>query len=1062
MDPHSMSKILYVKIQAVTLHQLRPSDLGAVLTYGGVSTSILKYAAVTSTNNDSGDTQQSRFDYEEFRIVEATFAQQDTSQQGTFGYEAGSISYPIWQTVVVPDNFVIPTPPDLRVKLNSVNPATLTPTGDLTIDFTITNAGTTAASTTKVGIYVSDDAIITTSDLRIGWFDPSQFDGPLAGNSSRSTTATAPISSLEHPIPAGKRYIGVIVDFDNSVNEGSNEHNNASAGKLITSMVPTPDLKLALKNISSVGGVGAASAIAAAAATTAPVTVATDGTLRIEYELINAGDGNAGMQETKFYLSRDPVIDRSDMPLFWGDHHSPDARSSYVTSLDMPLLGFFPAGKYYVGGIIDNDGRITEVSESNNVSNSIELNIVGENEDPDAGSASVFTKYKVPVKIDLLSHASDPNPGDVLRFEVLNDEFNAPRHGTVTLNADKTITYTPDPNFVGTDVIHYQVFDNHGGQSNDVGTITVNVDWDDVVQDKGRLAANPYVWSFELPQGTDGSFTFKFEITKPTTLHSVIDGGQQFKALLAADLGNVAPTLGPGPDRVGRGDRGYAATSTAPQIIDDPLMPGKYEFTITRDAAFTGGELGFITLNLTPDEAGNRIEWATPIKPGAITKGMVNVIDNKDIYKFTLTQPSSVLVSLAVDGIPIRNDGVAPLHYEIMTRAGATDYYHVLESHIDAASRYVDTSYTAPVLDDVANTPLAAGDYYIIVYHPATITQPPQDTQDMKYSIWVNSWADNAANRMLTEDFGAEGPKSANIGDLTNKTYKNKDFLGLADVNDFYVFTVTERSTVKIELKQTSKTVSMDLDFSGLQGPNNAVQLTSAAEDAGGSRSIVATLDPGMYSLRAFTDTDFTSPAGTAKYGTPLTFANGGGAPYDLTISAASIAPGTLASGTTGNDNFLGGAGNDNFAALTGNDTLLGKSGDDKLDGGPGNDRLDGGDHADILIGGLNNDTLTGGSGPDVFRFDVALPNNVDTIMDFNAIDDTIQLENSIFKQLKTVGPLAAVNFATGAAADPDDYIIQIGTALLYDPDGNGKAVATQFATLIGGPALSHADFVVT
>jgi hypothetical protein len=1029
-----MAKTIYIRRQFVQLREDFPGSLADTIVYSGYNTGLTRYYEVSGTTgfNDK--------DYIEFAVAEITFTPQNTQQLGSITTETGFVhTYPIWEARSVPNDFALPGPPDLTVKLNKVTPATITPTGTLGLDFTVKNAGTIAASTTRIGVYVSDDAIITTSDLRIGWFDPSEFDGPLNGNSSRTTTANAPISSLEHAIPAGKKYIGVIVDFDNKVSE-SNEGNNASKGILINSVVPTPDLKVVYKS--------------------APATVAKDGMLHVEYELINAGGGNAGAAQTKVYLSRDAIIDKSDLALVWGDEQPLSGNSNRVVAFDMPLANMFPAGKYYIGAIVDNDGRIVESNEDNNASKGIALTITGENDDPVAWDGTVAAKYKVPIEIDVMSKVSDPNPGDVLRIELSTSDFHQLRYGTATVNSRGNIVYTADADAIGTELITYFVYDNHG--NSDQGQIAVNVDWEDVVQNKGTLKAKSYLWNFDLPQDADGSFTFKFEIAKPMTLHSVINGGQQFKALLAADLGNVAPTLGPGPDRIGSGDRGYAATSTTPQIIDDPLMPGKYELILTRNPDFQGDPIGFVSLNLTPDEAGNRIEWATPIKPGAVTKGMVNVIDNKDVFKFTLTQQSSVLVSLAADGIPVRDDGVPPLHYEIMTRAGAADYYHVLESHIDAASRYVDTSYMAPVLDDVANTPLSPGDYYIVVYHPANITQPPETTQDMKYSIWVNSWVDNAANRLLTEDFGAEGPRSANIGDLTSKTYKNRDFLGLADANDFYVFSVTERSSVKIEMKQSSKTVSMDLDLSSVPGANTSVPLIDAIEDAAGSRVIVATLDPGMYALRAFTDTDFANPVGTSKYGTPLVFANGGGGYYDLMITSNTVASGKLATGTPGKDNFLGGAGNDVFAALAGNDRLQGRGGDDKLDGGAGADDLDGGDGADVLIGGLGNDTLRGGSGPDSFRFDTALKNNIDTIVDFNVIDDSIQLENSVFAKLKVVGGLASGNFAVGAATDGDDYIIYVGNGLYYDPDGNGKAAAIQFATITAGLGLTHADFIVT
>jgi hypothetical protein len=1027
-----MTKTIYIKRQYLGLRENFPGSLADSINYYGYDTGLTRYYEV------SGTTGVYDKDYIEFGVAEITFARQDTQQLGSITTETGFVyTYPIWEARSVPDNFVLPGPADLTVKLNKVSPTTLTPTGTLGLDFTVKNAGTTAANSTKIGIYVSDDAIITTSDLRIGWFDPSEFDGPLNGNSSRTTTANAPISSLEHAIPAGKKYIGVIVDFDNSVSE-SKENNNASNGILINSVIPTPDLKVVYKSTQA--------------------TVAKDGMLHIEYELINAGNGDAGSQETRIYLSRDAIIDKSDMALAWGGEQPLSGNSTRTVAFDLPMSNMFPAGKYYIGAIVDTLGVIVESNENNNASKGIALAITGENDDPIAWDGTVAAKYKVATEIDVISKVSDPNPGDVLRIELSTSDFHQLRYGTATVNSRGNIIYTPDAGAIGTELITYFVYDNHG--NSDQGEITVKVEWDSVVETK-KIRPNNF-WNFEIPEGAEGSYTFEFQIAKPMTLHSVINGGPQFNAILTADLANIAPTLGLGPDRIGRGDRGYAAASDKPQIIDDPLMPGKYALTIEREPGEAGSLFGDVELYLTPDEAGNRIEWATPIKPGAVTKGMVNVIDNKDVFKFTLTQQSSVLVSLAADGIPIRYDGVPPLHYEIMTKAGALDYYHVLESHIDAASRYVDTSYTEPVLDDVANTPLSPGEYYIVVYHPANITQPPQDTQDIKYSLWVNSWVDNAANRLLTEDFGAEGPRSANIGDLTSKTYKNHDFLGLADANDFYVFSVTERSSVKFELKQSSKLVSMDIELSSVPGANTSVPMIDAIEDAGGARVIVATLDPGTYALRASTDTDFTNPAGTSKYGTPLVFANGGGGYYDLTITPNTVASGKLAAGTAGKDNFIGGAGDDNFKALAGNDRLLGLGGADKLDGGAGFDDLDGGDGADVLIGGLNNDMLRGGAGPDTFRFDTALKNNIDTIVDFNVIDDVIELENAIFTKLKIAGVLDAGNFVVGAAADANDHIIYSGTGLYYDADGNGKGAAIQFATITAGLALTQADFLIT
>ena len=48
-----------------------------------------------------------------------------------------------------------------------------------------------------------------------------------------------------------------------------------------------------------------------------------------------------------------------------------------------------------------------------------------------------------------------------------------PAHGTVVVNADNTITYTPDLNWTGTDTYTYEITDNNGGF--DTATVTIDV-----------------------------------------------------------------------------------------------------------------------------------------------------------------------------------------------------------------------------------------------------------------------------------------------------------------------------------------------------------------------------------------------------------------------------------------------------------------------------------------------------------------------------------------------------------------------------------------------------------
>ena len=180
--------------------------------------------------------------------------------------------------------------------------------------------------------------------------------------------------------------------------------------------------------------------------------------------------------------------------------------------------------------------------------------------------------------------------------------------------------------------------------------------------------------------------------------------------------------------------------------------------------------------------------------------------------------------------------------------------------------------------------------------------------------------------------------------------------------------------------------------------------------------------------------------------------------------------------GGEGNDRLYGDQGNDRLFGEAGNDRLYGGAGKDTLNGGEGNDRLFGDAGADVLTGGSGNDTLnggtgkdklTGGAGKDVFVFDTALgKSNVDTVTDFNVVDDMIHLDNAIFKGIAN-GSLAASRFASnnsGNAQDGKDRIIyeEDTGKLFYDRDGNGNNYSkVHFATLDDGLSLTHADFFI-
>jgi hypothetical protein len=91
------------------------------------------------------------------------------------------------------------------------------------------------------------------------------------------------------------------------------------------------------------------------------------------------------------------------------------------------------------------------------------------NQPPVAGDDAATTDAGVPVTINVLANDSDPD-GDTLTVTAATD----PANGTAVVNADNTITYTPDAGFTGTDTFDYTVDDGNGGTDTATVTVTVN------------------------------------------------------------------------------------------------------------------------------------------------------------------------------------------------------------------------------------------------------------------------------------------------------------------------------------------------------------------------------------------------------------------------------------------------------------------------------------------------------------------------------------------------------------------------------------------------------------
>ena len=150
--------------------------------------------------------------------------------------------------------------------------------------------------------------------------------------------------------------------------------------------------------------------------------------------------------------------------------------------------------------------------------------------------------------------------------------------------------------------------------------------------------------------------------------------------------------------------------------------------------------------------------------------------------------------------------------------------------------------------------------------------------------------------------------------------------------------------------------------------------------------------------------------------------------------------------------------------------SLTGNSLANKIYGNGGANNINGGAGNDYLYGGLGKDVLTGSTGRDTFVLNAKLSSsNVDKVVDFSVRDDTVWLDNAIFKRLGSgseASPkkLSSSYFNIGSKADDrNDYLIYNNKNgyLYYDADGSGSGKAVLIATLSKNLKLTSSDLYV-
>ncbi|MGP6149924.1 tandem-95 repeat protein [Priestia flexa] len=211
----------------------------------------------------------------------------------------------------------------------------------------------------------------------------------------------------------------------------------------------------------------------------------------------------------------------------------------------------------------------------------VTINVLPVNDPPVTGNLS-FTINEDTTLSNRVT-ATDPD-GDPLTFSLQN----APTNGTVLVNADGTFTYTPNPNFNGTDVFTVLVSDGQGGTA--VSTVTVTIlpindlptvpnytfNTQEDVSVVGTIVGNdvdgnPLTYTLQT-QGSNGTAIVNADGTFTYTPNLNFNGTDVFTVLVSDGQGGTAVST--------------VTINVLP--VNDPPITGDLFFTIPEDNSLAG------------------------------------------------------------------------------------------------------------------------------------------------------------------------------------------------------------------------------------------------------------------------------------------------------------------------------------------------------------------------------------------------------------------------------------------------------------------------------------------
>lgn len=676
------------------------------------------------------------------------------------------------------------------------------------VNYQVNNIGNTKADDFKVGFYLSKDEGIDSGDFLLDTVDIKSISG--GQNTKKTKQLTLPNGGDDFWQGSGDYYLGMIVDSENDVTE-DNELNNTSSKSVGIEI--SSDLKLSGFDVQQ-------------------ETVNPGQKFNANVTVQNIGGKIDDDFQVGFYVSSDNEITTSDT--FIGSEKIASLGGNKTTTiskqLTLPENSINGKEKYFVGAIADYQNALTEVNETNNISQErVSLSPV-----PEDNAGNELNKAR---NVGVVGNQTKKFSDWIGDFYGVSEDT----HDYYKIELDGRSNLNLTLNGLSANANLY-LYDDDG----DFLEQSINTENKKEEISRKLLPGTYYalVW-----QDNGGNTDYNLEMSAPLLKYPVeqVTGWNRDTAL---DLGEVGTTAIKKTEYVGNlhgfaddlndfyqfqveddstvqidltGLNGNAdlylynsessssiAKSETVQKVDEGIVknltPGTYFIEVQSiNDAETTYDLQIVGTPLPNNSAGWNPDLALDLEDplgGATVNDWVGDIDAIDYYRFDISEKSTVDLSLT----------------------GMSNNANI-QLFNDKQDRLASSSQTGNADDRIAIN-LNPGSYFLEVERYSGVVGTPYNLQ-----VSATSRAEDLVGNNLDT--------AKDIGALT--TFNQTEWVGSFDVSDYYKFSLAEDSTVNLNLTGMNGNGQLYLY------DNEGEQITYSVNEGNADEVLNLNLNPGTY-----------------------------------------------------------------------------------------------------------------------------------------------------------------------------------------------------------------------